>query len=103
MTTDEVFIRFVEAVAAPRFAGIDFCSRVLTVSADRPYALPSPPFRIVALPWYEDVPALCLRAPWLLPRIARRLAGVLDGCERGGEGQLSHTAMMRRTAVVVKS
>ncbi len=78
-STDEVFIRFVEEVARGRFQEIDFCSRVLEADRTRPYPLASPPFRIRPVPWYRDIPSLCLRSPWLLPRAGAILRGAMDG------------------------
>lgn len=72
-STDEAFIRFVEAATAPLFDRIDFCSRVVAATADAPYPLAPERFTIRPLPWYPDVARLCLSSPVLLPRIAQRL------------------------------
>jgi glycosyltransferase involved in cell wall biosynthesis len=77
-STDEVVIRFVEELAAREFDRIRFCSRVRPASEDAPYPLDPARFEIVPLPWYASVSSLCLRAPVLLPRIARVLARELD-------------------------
>lgn len=76
-STDEAFIRFVEAATAPRFDRIEFCSRVVAATADAPYPLAPERFTIRSLPWYPDVAGLCLKGPVLLPRIAQRLNGWL--------------------------
>jgi glycosyltransferase involved in cell wall biosynthesis len=73
-STDEVVIRFVEALAAREFDRIRFCSRVRPAAEDAPYPLDPARFEIVPLPWYPSVPSLCLRAPVLLPRIGRVLS-----------------------------
>ena len=70
-STDEAFIRFVEAATAPSFERIDFCSRVLPGEGEAAYALDPARFVVRALPWYPDVGTLCLKSPLLLPRIAR--------------------------------
>lgn len=77
-STDEVVIRFVEEVAAREFDRVRFCSRVRPASQDAPYPLDPRRFEIVPLPWYASVPSLCLRAPFLLPRIGRVLAREMD-------------------------
>src|SRR5262245_57386035 len=73
-STDEVVIRFVETLAAPLGARIQFCSRVRRASEDAPYVLDPSRFDILPLPWYASVPELCLKAPVLLPRAARILS-----------------------------
>lgn len=72
-STDEAFIRFVEAMAAPTFNHIEFCSRVRAADADLPYVLDPSTITVRALPWYSNVASLCLHGPVLLPRIARLL------------------------------
>jgi glycosyltransferase involved in cell wall biosynthesis len=76
-STDEAFIRFVEAAARPSFDRIDFCSRVWPGDREGPYVLEPARFDVRRLPWYPNVPALCLRSPVLLPRIARLFAAWL--------------------------
>jgi glycosyltransferase involved in cell wall biosynthesis len=76
-STDEAFIRFVEAATAPLFDRIEFCSRVMQATADAPYQLAPERYTIRPLPWYPDIAELCLASPVLLPRIAQRLSGWL--------------------------
>src|SRR6185436_4177253 len=78
-STDEVVIRFVEELAAREFDRIRFCSRVRPAQEDAPYPLDPARFEVVPLPWYASVPALCARAPLLLPRIGRVLAREVGG------------------------
>ena len=73
-STDEVVIRFVEELAAREFDRIRFCSRVRPAGDDAPYPLDPARFEVVPLPWYTSVPALCARAPVLLPRVGRVFA-----------------------------
>jgi len=73
-STDEPFIRFMEAVAAADFEKVDFCSRVLPVDTDAEYSLDADLFEVCPLPWYPDVRALCVSAYRHLPLIARSLA-----------------------------
>jgi glycosyltransferase involved in cell wall biosynthesis len=72
-STDEAFIRFVEAATDPLFDRIEFCCRVVRATRDAPYRLAPERFTIRPLPWYSDLPGLCLRSPVLLPRIVQRL------------------------------
>lgn len=85
-STDEPFIRFVEALAPRWFERIDFCSRVLTVPHSAPYFLNPALFSVCHLPWYPNLAALCFKSPILLPQIAQLLENwmsrwdILMGC-----------------------
>ena len=72
-STDEPFIRFVEAVASASFERIEFCSRVLPAEAEADYALDPSVFEIRRLPWYPNIVGLCLKGPALFAPIARML------------------------------
>lgn len=78
-STDEPFVQFVEHVASALFDQIQFCTRVRPAAAPAPYDLPPPFYEILALPWYRDVGALCVRSPALLPRIIRLLRNAMTG------------------------
>jgi glycosyltransferase involved in cell wall biosynthesis len=78
-STDEVFIRFVEAVARRRFDRIQFCSRVTASESGAPYDLDPSLFEVLPLGWYADIAQLCLRAPVLLPGIRRTLSRAMPG------------------------
>ena len=80
-STDEAFIRFIEQAFRALFDRIQFCSRAGPAQHDGPYLLDPSIYDIIALPWYDDMTSLCLKAPVLLPRIGR----VLDRAMRGWE------------------
>ena len=77
-STDEAFIRFVEALASRSFERIDFCSRVLAVPSAAPYFLAPALFSVCRLPWYPNITALFLKSPILLPRIERLLENLMS-------------------------
>lgn len=72
-TTDEVFVRFVEAFARSRFDRAELCCRVVRDGPALPYPLDPGVFDVVPLPDYRDVPDLCRRAHRLLPEAGRTL------------------------------
>lgn len=76
-STDEVFIRFVERFARERFDRIVLSCRVTRAGEEQPYELDPDFIELLPLPWYRNVESLCVRAPALLPRIARVLDGAL--------------------------
>jgi len=79
MRTDEVFVRFVEALARSRFTRAELCCRLVHDASTPPYALDRAVFEIVPLPVYRDVPDLCRRALTLMPEAARTFDARLRG------------------------
>jgi glycosyltransferase involved in cell wall biosynthesis len=77
--TDEVFIRFAEALARSRFSRAELCCRLVRDGSTPPYVLDRKVFGIVPLPEYRDVPDLCRRALRLLPQAARTFDAHLGG------------------------
>jgi glycosyltransferase involved in cell wall biosynthesis len=71
LRTDEVFIRFAEALARSRFSRAELCCRLVRDESTPPYVLDREVFGIVPLPEYRDVPDLCRRALQLMPQAAR--------------------------------
>jgi len=71
LRTDEVFVRFVEALARSRFTRAELCCRLVHDASAPPYLLDRGVFEIVPLPSYRDVPDLCRRALTLMPEAAR--------------------------------
>jgi glycosyltransferase involved in cell wall biosynthesis len=79
LTTDEVFVRFVEALARSRFERAELCCRLVRDTTSLPYTLDRGTFEIVPLPAYRDVPDLCRRALTLLPAAARTFDARMPG------------------------
>jgi glycosyltransferase involved in cell wall biosynthesis len=77
--TDEVFIRFAEALARSRFSRAELCCRLVRDESKPPYVLDREIFGIVPLPEYRDVPDLCRRALRLMPQAARTFDAHLGG------------------------
>jgi len=79
LTTDEVFVRFVEALSRSRFDRAELCCRLVRDATSLPYVLDRDVFEIVPLPEYRDVPDLCRRALTLLPAAARTFDARMGG------------------------
>jgi len=79
LRTDEVFVRFVEALARSRFTRAELCCRLVRGASTAPYVLDREVFSIVPLPSYRDVPDLCRRALALMPEAARTFDAQLSG------------------------
>ena len=77
--TDEVFVRFVEALARSRFTRAELCCRLVRDISTPPYVLDREIFEIVPLPEYRDVPDLCRRALRLMPQAARTFDAHMGG------------------------
>jgi len=79
LRTDEVFVRFVEALASSRFTRAELCCRLVQGDSNAPYILDRKIFEIVPLPSYRDVPDLCRRALTLMPEASRAFDARLGG------------------------
>jgi len=77
--TDEVFIRFAEALARSRFTRAELCCRLVRDGSNPPYVLDRKIFDVVPLPEYRDVPDLCRRALRLMPQAARTFETRMGG------------------------
>lgn len=80
-STDEVFLLFLERLAAARFDRISMFCRARDGVSPAPYALDPSTYDVHALPWYRDISELCARLPFLLPRITSVLADGLPKCD----------------------
>lgn len=78
-STDEVFFRFVEAVAEEMRMTVQLCTRVRhAVDGRQPYELSAERFRVLELPWHDNLGSFFTRSPILVPMTRRAISRAMS-------------------------